>query len=71
MQAIEPTVDLAALESEDKAYLLSRFRQRQGGAPPCVKHSWGQDGTASPRRGGLGVVVKDDAVWNSASAAAT
>ncbi len=38
MQARMLTVDLAALESEDNAYLLLPFRQRRGGAPPCVAH---------------------------------
>ena len=48
----EPTVDLGALDFEDKAYLLSPFRQRKGVGAPCVAHSWDQGGAAAPRRGG-------------------
>ena len=47
MQARAPNWDLAAVESEGKAsMLLSLFKQRRGGAPPCVARSWGQGGAA-------------------------
>ena len=39
MRAIQPTVDQAALGSEDKAYPLSPFTQRRGGAH--MKLGWG------------------------------
>ena len=37
-----------------EAYLLSPFRQRRGGAQPCVARSWGQGGAAAPRHEGRG-----------------
>ena len=33
-----------------EACLLSPFRQRRGGAPPCVACSWGQGWGVSPHR---------------------
>ena len=35
MQARAPNWDLAAVESEGKASMLSLFKQRRGGAPPA------------------------------------
>ena len=51
MQARKPTVDLAALNLR-RGVSVKPFRQRRGGAPPCVARSWGQGGAAAPRHEG-------------------
>ena len=59
MQARAPNWDLAAVKSEDKAYMLSLFKQRRGGVWRVVGIRVGL-----PRHDVEveGVVVKDDAV---------
>ena len=47
------TVDLAALESEDRQGVSATPIQATArSAPPCMSHNWGQGGAAAPQRGG-------------------